>query len=157
MLSLFSRFKGCHPGFALVLIVSSVCGFACTKKNSASSSIRIGVITGPESDIMKVIKEVAKEKESLELEIVEFSDFVTPNIALHDKSLDANAYQHKPYLDSTNTSKGFKLVSVGTSFIYPVAGYSRRIKNFNDLKPGADHTPSMRPRKSRAYATKAYS
>ena len=67
---------------------------------------------------------MAKEKYSLTVEVVTFTDYVTPNVALNDGSVDVNAFQHKPYLDAQIRDRGFKLVPVGLyTFVYPIAGY----------------------------------
>ncbi|MGL5532063.1 MAG: methionine ABC transporter substrate-binding lipoprotein MetQ, partial [Plesiomonas shigelloides] len=60
-----------------------------------------------------------------------------PNAALADGSLDVNAFQHKPYLDQQIADRGYKLAVVGNSFVYPIAGYSKKIKNVSELADGA--------------------
>ncbi|MGL5372404.1 MAG: methionine ABC transporter substrate-binding lipoprotein MetQ, partial [Plesiomonas shigelloides] len=71
------------------------------------------------------------------VELVSFSDYITPNAALADGSLDVNAFQHKPYLDQQIADRGYKLAVVGNSFVYPIAGYSKKIKNVSELADGA--------------------
>lgn len=115
------------------------CG-GCNKKGDLGAdktTIKIGVIAGPETELMQKIKEIAQEEQGLDLEIVQFSDYMTPNIALNDKSIDANSFQHEPYLDEMVKSRGFKLVSVGKTFVYPLAAYSKKIKAAKDLSKGS--------------------
>lgn len=106
-------------------------------KLSETTSIKIGVISGPENELMEKIKEVAKTEQGLDLTIVTFNDYMTPNVALDDKSIDANAFQHEPYLEETVKSRGFKLSPVGKTFIYPLAAYSKKITAISEIAPGA--------------------
>ncbi|MGY0217539.1 MetQ/NlpA family ABC transporter substrate-binding protein [Endozoicomonadaceae bacterium StTr2] len=118
-------------GTALVL---SGCGQDTGK---ADSPLKVGVMAGPEADVMKAAVDQAAKDSGLKVELVEFSDYVSPNIALSDGSIDANAFQHKPYLDSMVESRGFKLAAVGNTFVYPIAAYSKRLKDISELQDGA--------------------
>ncbi len=82
-------------------------------------------------------QKVAKEKYNLDVEVVTFNDFVLPNEALNNGDLDANAFQHKPYLDKQIQERGYKLVQVGTTFVYPIAAYSKKITSVAQLPDGA--------------------
>ena len=97
----------------------------------------MGAISGAEAQVAEEAAKVAKEKYGLTVKIVEFSDFATPNVALNDGSIDVNAFQHKPYLDQQIKDRGFKLAVVGNTFVYPIAGYSKKIKSLAELKEGA--------------------
>ncbi|MGL5031506.1 MAG: methionine ABC transporter substrate-binding lipoprotein MetQ [Aeromonas sp.] len=108
----------------------------CGQKEQ-SSVLKVGAIAGPEAELVDIAAKVAKQKYGLDVEIVTFSDYVTPNIALNDGSIDANAFQHRPYLDAQVRDRGFKLVPVGNTFVYPIAGYSKKIKALKELKDGA--------------------
>ncbi len=92
------------------------------------NSIKVGVISGPEQDVAEVVKQQAKNLYNLDVELVIFNDYVTPNQALNDGLIDANAFQHKPYLDQQMTERGYKLAVVGNSFVYPIASYSHKLK-----------------------------
>jgi len=98
--------------------------------------IKVGVTAGPHAQIFEQVKKVA-EKDGLKIQIIEFSDYVQPNAALAAGDLDANSYQHKPYLDQQVKDRGYKLVSAGYTVNYPIGIYSKKIKNLNDLKEGA--------------------
>lgn len=76
-------------------------------------------------------------KQGVDLKIVEFSDYVQPNLALSDKDLDANFFQHLPYLESFAKDRGLKLVSAGSVHIEPMGVYSKKVKNLADLKKRA--------------------
>ncbi|TCT36300.1 MetQ/NlpA family ABC transporter substrate-binding protein [Martelella mediterranea] len=97
---------------------------------------KIGVTPGPHAQIVEKVKEVAAEK-GLDLDIIEFSDYVVPNQALADGDLDINSFQHQPYLDNQVASRGFDLVSVAQSVNFPMAGYSNRIDSKADIPDGA--------------------
>ena len=99
--------------------------------------IRLGTVSGPDAQVWQVAQKVAKEKEGLDVKIVEFSDYVQPNAALDAGDLDANSFQHQPYLDSQIKQRGYKLVSVGLTYISPMGVYSRKIKALKDLPQGA--------------------
>ena len=80
---------------------------------------------------------MAKEKYGLDVELVTFNDYVLPNEALSKGDIDANAFQHKPYLDQQIKDRGYKLVAAGNTFVYPIAGYSKKIKSLEELQPGS--------------------
>lgn len=99
-------------------------------------SIKIGVTAGPHAQILEQVKQVAAQK-GLKIQVVEFSDFIQPNAALEAGDLDANSYQHKPYLDAQIKARGYKLVAVAANVNLPMAVYSKKVKNLQDLASGA--------------------
>lgn len=99
--------------------------------------ITVGVSSGREADIMETVVKIAKEQYGLTVKVVPFSDYATPNVALHDGSIDVNVFQHKPYLDAQNRDRGFHLVAVANTFVFPLAAYSKKIKQASELKAGA--------------------
>nr|WP_317400968.1 MetQ/NlpA family lipoprotein [Plesiomonas shigelloides] len=127
--------------FKTLALVSALAGSllltACGQKEADSNKIKVGVISGAEEQVAEVAKKVAKQQYGLDVELVSFSDYITPNAALADGSLDVNAFQHKPYLDQQIADRGYKLAVVGNSFVYPIAGYSKQIKNVSELADGA--------------------
>ena len=98
--------------------------------------IKIGVTPKPHEEIVNIAKPLL-EKEGYTVEITEFNDYVQPNTAVSEGSLDANFFQHMPYLKEQNESKGFKLVSVGAIHLEPMGLYSKKIKSLDELKDGA--------------------
>lgn len=118
------------------LLIASITIFSCGKKakNSDPNHIVVGVESGPEFKIAEAAKKVAKEKYGLDVELVAFNDYVMPNEALFQGDLDVNAYQNKPYLDVQAKQRGYKFAIVGNTFVYPLAGYSRKIKKLDQLK-----------------------
>jgi D-methionine transport system substrate-binding protein len=97
----------------------------------------VGISAGVDQEVWAVAQKVAKEKYNLDVEVVTFNDFVLPNEALNNGDLDANAFQHKPYLDKQIQERGYKLVQVGTTFVYPIAAYSKKITSVAQLPDGA--------------------
>lgn len=109
----------------------------CGQEEKDPNHIKIGVIVGAEQQVAEVAQKVAKDKYGLNVELVTFNDYVLPNEALNKGDIDANAFQHKPYLDQQIKDRGYKLVAVGNTFVYPIAGYSKKIKSLNELQDGA--------------------
>lgn len=103
----------------------------------AADSIAVGVIGGKEEQVAEMAKKVAKEKFDLDVKLIVFNDYVAPNAALDAGDIDLNAMQHKPYLDGQIRDRGYKLSIVGNTFVYPIVGYSKKIKNISQLKDGA--------------------
>ena len=101
-----------------------------------TKKIVIGASQSPHADILKVAKKELK-KEGYELEIKEYSDYVQPNTALESGDLDANYFQHKPYLDDFNKQKKTHLVSAGTIHYEPFGIFPGKTKTLKALKNGA--------------------
>eukprot|EP00481_Brizalina_sp_1-RS-2013_P003543 TRINITY_DN9608_c0_g1_i1.p1 TRINITY_DN9608_c0_g1~~TRINITY_DN9608_c0_g1_i1.p1 ORF type:complete len:138 (-),score=43.71 TRINITY_DN9608_c0_g1_i1:97-477(-) len=94
-------------------------------------------MAGAEAQVAEVAAKVAKEKYGLDVELVTFTDYVTPNAALDDGSIDINAFQHAPYLDQQVADRGYKLTIAGNTFVYPIAGYSKEVKSVDEIQDGA--------------------
>ncbi len=108
----------------------------CDAKNVDAHHLKVGVINGAEQDVAEVAKKVAKEKYGLDVELVGFSGSLLPNEATAHGDLDANVFQHRPFLEQDNQAKGTTLVAVGNTFVFPMAGYSKKIKTIGELKDG---------------------
>lgn len=102
----------------------------------ADETIKVGVTGGPHEQVMEVVKQVAA-KNGLTIKIVEFSDYVQPNAALAGGDLDANSYQHLPYLDAQVKDRGYKLIRVADTVTFPMGIYSKKVKSLAELQPGA--------------------
>ena len=116
---------------SLALLALVGCG-----KEDRGDKIIIGVSPNPHADIIEFVQEDLKEA-GIELEIKEFTDYVTPNMALDSKDIDLNFFQHKPYLDDFNEERGMDLVSLGGIHIEPLAFYSEKIDKIDQLEEGA--------------------
>lgn len=103
---------------------------------AVAETIKVGVTPGPHAQIMEKVKEVAATK-GLDIEILEFSDYVVPNQALNDGELNANSFQHQPYLDNQVADRGFDLVSVAKNVNFPMGVYSKKVKSLDELEDGA--------------------
>ncbi|NLC36453.1 MAG: ABC transporter substrate-binding protein [Alcaligenaceae bacterium] len=90
----------------------------------------------PHAELLEFVKS-ALAKEGVELDIKVFTDYVQPNAQVADGQLDANFFQHKPYLDSYNSERKTDLVSVGLVHVEPFGAYSSKIKSVDELKDGA--------------------
>lgn len=125
-------------GSALLL---SGCGSsqqASTGSGSASKmvTLTVGASPVPHTEILEQVKPVLA-KEGIDLKIVEFTDYVKPNLALNDKELDANFFQHVPYMEKFNQERNMSLVSAGKVHIEPMGIYSHQTKDLKALPDGA--------------------
>lgn len=133
--------------FALAL-TSSLLFTACTKGESKQEqkadnkttleiqTLIVGASPQPHAGILENIKPIL-ENEGIRLEIEVFNDYVIPNTSLEEGDLDANFFQHKPYLDEFNSQKGTNLVSAGAVHLEPMGLYSQKIKSLDELADGA--------------------
>ncbi len=121
------------------LVALSACGGKTNNDNTASGDdkvITVGASATPHAEILEQIKQALAD-EGYELKIVTYDDYVLPNQALADGTLDANYFQHKPYLDSFNAKNGTNLVSVGTIHYEPFGIYGNGVTDLKDLAKGA--------------------
>lgn len=125
-------------GFLSIFLGAALlCITACSSSASDNNTVRVGTIAGPETELMEVAAQVAKQKYGLNVKIVTFSDYNLPNEALNDGSIDANAFQHIPFLEKQIAAQNYKIVSIGKTFLYPMGLYSKKIKNLVQLKNGS--------------------
>ncbi len=119
----------------LPLLAALSLALAPASARADSKTVTVGASPTPHAEILKVAAEVLKDQ-GYTLKIVEYSDYVQPNLALESKDLDANFFQHKPYLDDFNKEKGTKLVSLGTVHYEPFGIYAGECSRLADLKEG---------------------
>ena len=117
-------------------VVVSGCGGNGGREVSNATTLTVGATPVPHGEILEQVKPMLKA-EGIDLKVVEFTDYVKPNRALNDKELDANFFQHEPYLDKFNAEHGTDLVSVAKVHLEPMGIYSHKIKNLNELADGA--------------------
>ena len=129
-----------------LVMVLAACGSKPAADNNATNAsdnaggettkVVVGASPVPHAEILNHIKPLLKDQ-GIELEIKEFTDYVQPNVQVHEKQLDANFFQHKPYMDNEVNTKGYKLVSVGNVHVEPFGAYSKKIKSVDELQDGA--------------------
>jgi len=119
------------------------CGGDTKKTDSAKpapsavrNSIKVGVTAGPHAEVMEAVKKVAA-KDGLTIQIVEFNDYMQPNIALNQGEIDANSYQHQPFLDNQIKDRKYEITAIAQTIIFPMGIYSKKIKKLDELKPGS--------------------
>ncbi len=117
-----------------IILFTSLVG--CSR-HEGKHMVVVGTIAGPETQLMQTAKQVAKQKYDLDVKIVTFSDYNTPNAALASGDLDANAFQDLPFLQAQVKARGYKIVAVGNTFLYPMGLYSKKIKSLDALNKGA--------------------
>jgi D-methionine transport system substrate-binding protein len=99
-------------------------------------ALKVGVSVGSAEQVFEVVKKVAA-KDGLTIQVVVFNDYQLPNAALASGDLDANAFQHQPFLDNQIKARGFDLVPVGLTITAPLGFYSRKLKSIDQLPDGA--------------------
>lgn len=104
-------------------------------KSEKGVVLKVAATPVPHAEILNVVKPILA-KDGVDLQIVEFTDYVRPNLATAEKEVDANFFQHKPYLDKFIAERGLKLVSVASVHIEPMGVYSQKIKSLDELQSG---------------------
>ena len=122
---------------------------AAGSASAQEQTVRLGTVGGPDAEVWQVVQKVAK-KNGLNVKIVEFNDYVQPNAALDAGDLDANSFQHQPYLDSQIKQRGYKMVSVGYTYISPLGIYSKNLKSPKDLQGAKVAVPNDPSNENRA-------
>ncbi|MEU0157672.1 MetQ/NlpA family ABC transporter substrate-binding protein [Streptomyces sp. NPDC006261] len=105
-------------------------------KADTSKALVVAASPTPHADILDFVKKNLAEKEGLKLEVKEFTDYVLPNTATQSGQVDANFFQHKPYLDDFNKKNGTTIVPVVNVHLEPLGLYSKKIKDLKDIKAG---------------------
>ena len=119
----------------LSLVIGSVALTGCGGKDGEDKTIKVGASPAPHAEILKEV-ESELEKDGYKLEIVEFQDYVQPNKALDAGDIDANYFQHKPYMDEFNAKQETELVSIGAIHYEPLGLYQGEKKSIDELAEG---------------------
>ncbi|MDF0733521.1 MetQ/NlpA family ABC transporter substrate-binding protein [Pseudomonas entomophila] len=115
----------------LLAIAAAVAAFSAN-----ADTLTVAATPVPHAEILNFVKpQLAKE--GVELKVKEFTDYIQPNVQVAEKRLDANFFQHQPYLDEFNKAKGTQLVSVAGVHLEPLGAYSAKIKKLDELGSGA--------------------
>ncbi|MFI2434190.1 MetQ/NlpA family ABC transporter substrate-binding protein [Streptomyces sp. NPDC018693] len=116
----------------------TACGSG-SDSQAADDTLTVAATPTPQGEILTYVKDNLAAKAGLKLEVKEFTDYVTPNTAVQQGEVDANYFQHQPYLDDFNQKNGTEVVAVpgATVHLEPLGLYSRSVKKLTDLKKGA--------------------
>ena len=123
---------------ALVLVLTACSSKSDTKSEKKENvTVKVASHTAPMTDMLEMIKDDL-QKEGYNLEIVKVSDNVQANVALNNKEVDANFFQHRPFMEQFNQKNNAHLVAIQPIYNATVAFYSKTLKDIKDLKDGAD-------------------
>jgi len=128
---------------ALLVLVLAACGSSDDDKASSNKDgdketvIKIGASSTPHAEILKKAEPIL-EKKGIKLEIKKYQDYVFPNDDLASGDLDANYFQHIPYLEDTKEKTGYKITHIGGIHIEPMGVYSKNVKSVKDIKKGTE-------------------
>ena len=125
-----------HKRFLLKSVATAALAASFLPVWAQDKPLKVGVTAGPHAQIFEQVKKIL-EKDGLKIQVVEFTDYIQPNAALAAGDLDANSYQHKPFLDQQIKDRGYKFANVGYTVNFPIGLYSKKIKNLAELKEGA--------------------
>lgn len=125
-----------HKRFLVKVLAAAAFLPAALLAQAQELKVTIGVTSGPHAQIAEVARQVAA-RQGLKVRLVEFGDFIQPNAALVAGDIDANIYQHQPFLDAQNKDRGYKLVPVAKAVNQQMGVYSKKVGNLNELKSGA--------------------
>lgn len=121
--------------FSMVFFTGCGAGKDEAKPPAERTSLKVGVTPGPHAEIMEVVKKKAQE-DGLTINMIEFSDYIQPNVALNNGEIDVNSYQHQPFLDAQVSDRGYKIETLAKTVIFPMAAYSKKIKTLDMLEDG---------------------
>jgi D-methionine transport system substrate-binding protein len=100
-----------------------------------AETLRVGVTGGPHAQIFEQVARLA-QREGLDVKVIEFDDYQLPNAALAAGDLDLNSFQHQPFLDNQIRDRGYRLVALARTVVFPIGLYSHKITSLSDLKSG---------------------
>lgn len=125
-------------GLAIALLAVLMLAAGCGNENSADTAkeIKLGATAGPHAEVAEAVAKEARTK-GLNVKVVEFSDYVTPDQALADRDIDLNSYQHEPFLKNFNAEKNADLVPIGKTILMRMGIYSDKVRDLADLREGA--------------------
>ncbi len=133
-------------GLTASLLISLLALAGCQNDQPAATSktaptaelqvLKVGATPVPHAELLNLVKEDLKAQ-GIDLQIVEFTDYVKPNLSLNDGEIDANFFQHVPYQESFNKDHGTEIVSVASVHVEPMGLYSSKVKTLEDLPEGA--------------------
>ena len=112
------------------------CGNNTNQAGQTPKEVKIGATAGPHAQVAEAVAKEAK-KQGIDLKVVEFSDYVTPDKALADGDIQLNAYQHVPFMENFNKQNGSNLVAIGKTLLVRMGLYSNSVHSVQDVPEGA--------------------
>ncbi|WP_018268133.1 MetQ/NlpA family ABC transporter substrate-binding protein [Methylosinus sp. LW4] len=135
--SMAAALQSLRRGSALALALAfALSALTLLAAPAFAETVRVGVLGGEDEDLWKVVAAQAA-KNGLTIKIVVFNDYTQPNEALERGDVEANAFQHKPYLDSQIKTRGYHITPVGFTAVWPIGLYSRKVRSVANLPKGA--------------------
>ncbi|QWW71753.1 MetQ/NlpA family lipoprotein [Rhizobium sp. WYJ-E13] len=126
-----------RAALAVAASVAALIAFAAPAPSFAEDkSIKVGIMSGEDEDVWRVVTSEAAKK-GLKIETITFNDYTQPNEALERGEIDANAFQHQPYLDNQIKQNGYHIVRVGYTGVWPIGLYSKKHKSVAELPESA--------------------
>ncbi|MER8545723.1 MULTISPECIES: MetQ/NlpA family lipoprotein [unclassified Mesorhizobium] len=135
--SFFSASINRRAGLAVLLASAvAIVSLAAPSLAEDKTAVKVGIMSGEDEDVWRVVTAQAADR-GLTIETVVFNDYTQPNEALERGEIDANAFQHKPYLDNQIKTQGYHIVPVGYTGVWPIGLYSKKYAKIADLPEGA--------------------
>ena len=129
-MSLFHRLTSVVAGLALAGLALSAA--------AQDKVLKVGATSGPHAQVVEAAKRVfERNNPGYKIQIIEFNDYIQPDAALDAGELDANSYQHRPFLNTQIKARGYKLYGTGTTILGPMAIYSKKYRRLSDIPAGA--------------------
>ncbi|WP_193015344.1 MULTISPECIES: MetQ/NlpA family lipoprotein [Gammaproteobacteria] len=119
------------------LLLASISLFTVSCSQEDTHKVKVAINTGPDQVIWDEVIRLAKLTEGLDVEVIAFNDYVLPNKALNNKDVDANVFQSIPYLQAQMKEHNYNFHIASKTFIFPLAAYSKKISDINELQSGS--------------------
>ncbi|MCM2442255.1 MetQ/NlpA family lipoprotein [Agrobacterium vitis] len=125
-----------RAGLAALMALAVTAGTGALQAHAEDKVIKVGIVSGEDEDVWRAVAQEAA-KTGLTIKTVVFNDYTQPNEALERGEIDANAFQHKPYLDNQIKQHGYHITPVGYTGVWPIGLYTKKYKAVADLSKGA--------------------
>lgn len=119
------------------LLLTLITALALSASSSLSQErIKVGISGGDAEIVWAEVQKIAR-KDNIEIDLIVFNDYLLPNEALNSGDLDANAFQHRPFLENQIKTKGYDITPIGDTIVAPIGLYSKKAKSVGELKDGS--------------------
>ena len=120
----------------IVIITLTLSSVISCKHEENIKIVKLGVMDGPEANEWEAAKKIALTRYGLHIKLIRFSNYTLPNEALNNGDIDANAFQHVPFLNAQIKARGYKIIPIANTFLNPIVMYSHKITQLSQLKAG---------------------